>query len=471
MPGSTPSRVNLIFPIENINRELDWRLLLACTHARPTNRIFVGQHDVLFRMITKTGMRGGVYVGKHLFRQRPAFKDYERYRAIKAMGFLVVHLDEEGAVYDGDEERWRWWLLCGQLDPRCLDAEDYLCTWGDFQREFYRSLEPACADHITTTGHPRFELYKAAYRKYFAADAAAITARFGEYILVNTHVAYGNNALGLADTFSPRLGYHPDNPEERAASMARYSYELRVIGAFVRLVNRLSLTYPSVNIVLRPHPSEDWEYYRSVFRGVPNVHVVHEGPVAPWLLSCKLLLHTGCTTALEAHLADCPIVNYKAGNDPAQEIFLTELFGVECCSEDDVMKSVATVMSGEALPPLRALDPRARALMANFDHDCTAAFLRLLNEAEGQRAHVPQEWDSSRIRRVERARRVVERAKSLVRPLFALKQKQYAAMRSHFVRLDRAAIERKIATIEAMIGRRMNVTFYSPELLSIEAAD
>src|SRR5688500_4233163 len=125
MPGSAASKVNFLFPIENINREIDWRLLVACMHASSRNRIFIGQHDVLFRMATRTRMRGGVYVGKHLFRQRPTFQDYERYRAVKQLGFLVAHIDEEGAVYEGDEDRWRYWLVCAQFDPRCLDAEDY----------------------------------------------------------------------------------------------------------------------------------------------------------------------------------------------------------------------------------------------------------------------------------------------------------------------------------------------------------
>lgn len=465
------SKVNFIFPIENMNRELDWRLLLACMHARSTNRIFVGQHDVLYRMIVKTGMHGGVYVGKNLFRQRPAFKDYERYRRVKARGFLVIHLDEEGAVYDGEEDRWRYWLLEGQFDPRCLDAEDYVCTWGDFQRDFYRSLEPACAEHIRKTGHPRFELCKAEYRKYFERDVSAITDRYGEFILLNTNLGFGNNQLGVADTFSSRLGYSVENLEERMGVVARYAHEVGVIGAVIRLVNRLSIAHPDLNIVLRPHQGEDFEYYRTIFRGISNVHVVHEGPVAPWLLSCKLLIQTGCTTALEAYLADRASINYKSGADPGQNFLIIENFGVTCVSEDEVLQNVDSILrSGQVARPVAHLDSRARSLMGNFECDAISAFLEVLDEAESRRAQARQECAPRLIRRTELGRTILERLKSLVRPLLPHKQRQYQALRSHFVRFDREVIARKIRTIETMLGKRITVTFFSSELLSIETA-
>ena len=42
-----PRRTDILFPIETINRELDFRLWLACLHASPHRRIFIGQHDTM----------------------------------------------------------------------------------------------------------------------------------------------------------------------------------------------------------------------------------------------------------------------------------------------------------------------------------------------------------------------------------------------------------------------------------------
>jgi hypothetical protein len=46
------NKVNLLFPIEIMNRELDFRLFLAAYCARPNNRIFIGQTDAIYRVIS-----------------------------------------------------------------------------------------------------------------------------------------------------------------------------------------------------------------------------------------------------------------------------------------------------------------------------------------------------------------------------------------------------------------------------------
>jgi len=469
--SDTASKVNILFPVENMNREMDFRLFLACSHVKPSNRIFIGQHDVLYRMAVKTGMRSGVYVGKHLFRQLPAFKDYARYHAMKESQFAVIHLDEEGGLCDGDEDRWRWQLLEVLFDPRCLEAEDYICTWGDFQRDFYKSLNPRCSEHIIATGHPRFDLYKPAYRKYFDADVARITARYQDFILVNTKFVYGNNGLGLADTFSKRIGYDPSDLQKRLTFVARFAYEQRTMSDFVRLINHLSLRFPHVNIVVRPHQAEDWEFYRTIFRGIPNLHVVHEGTVGPWLLACKVLIHNSCTTGVEAYLTDTNLINYKSVVDAQHDLFLADIFGVQCFTDDEVVQNVeAMLKAGRSGPPPARFDDRAHSLMANFRQNSVAAFLQVIEEAEARQARLPQEWNPGRVGQVELSREMIDRAKSVMRPLFPAKQRQYKALRSNFLGLDRRTIERKVRTLEELVGKRVRTTFYSSALLSIETA-
>ena len=71
----------------------------------------------------------------------------------------------------------------------------------------------------------------------------------------------------------------------------------------VTLTHNLANKFPELNFIYRPHPSEDHDYYKVIFKGVKNINVEHDGNVIPWILACKLLLHDGCTTAIEATLA------------------------------------------------------------------------------------------------------------------------------------------------------------------------
>jgi surface carbohydrate biosynthesis protein len=461
-------KVNVLFPLEVLNRELDSKLILACISATAANRIFIGQHDVLFDVVTKTGMTGGVYVGKNIFRDLFPIETGARYRELKQQGFALVHLHEEGAVFEGDEERWRKTLLdC--LNPAILDKDDYLCTWGDFQRDYYQSLNPPCVGNIVTTGHPRFDYLKPSYRSYFEPDVQRIKARLGQFILINSAFGQVNNCLGLADTFSPRLNYDPADAGRRVATFSTFAHEALFIGAFIKLANNISLRWPDINIVWRPHPSENWDYYRTVFANIPNVHVLHEGPVTPWLMACSMLIHNGCTTGIEAYFAGTNVINYKPSFDPFCDLYLPNLFGVECPTEDAVMCHV-DAMLGTVKPagPSARLDEYAHALMRNFREDATSHFLKVLEATEQRQARVLQTWNPGAIRRGERVRSAVEALKNIVRPALPEKQRTYKALKSHFVGLDTSLVETKVRALEAMLGKCFAVTFYSSDLFSIE---
>jgi acyl carrier protein len=80
---------------------------------------------------------------------------------------------------------------------------------------------------------------------------------------------------------------------------------------FKDIVPKLSHAFPDVAIVVRPHPVEDNGPWKDAATDCPNVHVVHEGNVIPWLLAAKVLVQNSCTTAVEAYVLGRPVVNYQ----------------------------------------------------------------------------------------------------------------------------------------------------------------
>ena len=467
--------MNIFLPIETINRDLDFRLLLACAYAKPHHRFFVGFHGAVYPLALR--MRSGLFVGKHFILLEPARETYARYHALKDRGIVCMHLDEEGAVYQGDEEHWRH-NLRWQFDPCALQAEDYMCTWGDFQRDFYLSLGPKCAPNIRTTGHPRFELYKRAYREYYAEDVAALRAQYGDFILINGNFTIANNGLGLADTFSWRSGYNPnDQVVARDATVTRKGYfewwahTSHVLVNFVRLINRLSLRFPKHNIIIRPHPSEDWNYYTTIFNGIPNVHVKHSGPVAPWLLASKVLIHDGCTTAIEAFLGDTPIITYRSVGDSTRDTFLANIFGIQCRAEDDVVARVEDLLGmSRNGPPPALFTETAHRLFANFTQDSLSRFMDVMTEAEAQVGGAPESRSLARVAMDEHLRTAVRAAKSVVRPLFPAKQRQYKFFTQNmFYGFNERDIGKRLAAAQHVLKKTVRWKLYSDELVGIEA--
>lgn len=456
---------NLLFPIETINRELDFRLFLAVMCARQGGRVFVGQPWEL--ALLGRYMDGGVYLGRPF---DPFFPDCDltQYRMLKEHGITLVHLDEEGAIFPGEEDRWRV-ALDRQLDPRRLAADDYVCTWGEFQRQHYRSLAPICGSNIHTTGHPRFDLYKPRYRAYYEDEAVTLRARFGSFILVNTNLAYANDAVGPKKIFSKRGGYVAGDPRKRLDHIRFWAHVSHTLANMVTVVTRLSIEFPDTQVVVRPHPSESIDFYQTVFDGAPNIHVVREGHVAPWLLAAGVLLHDGCTTAVEAFLGGLPVVSYKSMLNPQYDQYLPNIFGARCSTEDEVVEAIREGLAKrrpDEPPQGTLLEDRAAALMLNLRCD---SFPRLVEVLEEAQTHVR----TSRFGTLRHSIHVgyetlKERTKSIVRPLFPMRSAWARYSRSKFFGLGNAGVFERLERIQKVLNKRVSVSLPRETLLVIE---
>lgn len=376
---------HLLFPVASVDGELDERLALAVLAARPDNRIYIGPHRALVRLARR--LRGGVYLGPHPSLS-PVAEALDDYRRLKQRDFVFVHFDSDAATYCGSQDRWRK-ILRRRLDPRQFDADDYLCTWGDFQRQVYRELDPPCRANIRTTGHPGLELYQRPWRSYYDAQARQIRGRFGDFLLIHTDLARANHRQGPESTFSAANGVRFADLGRRLHNIHQWAYKNEQLSHIVRLVHRLHIVFPDISIVLRPHPSEDPAFYRLVFQGLPSVHVEGGGSSAPWVLAARCVIHSGCMAGLKAHLGDVRLINFQPVDAPAHRPFLVDQFGVRCEDEDDVVDCLVELFHSEAQrlsfdnPPL--IDHRAKRLLNNL---CGSAFPAMLSVLEEAQQHV-----------------------------------------------------------------------------------
>jgi surface carbohydrate biosynthesis protein len=464
------SPIGIVFPVETINRELDYRLWLACVAAKPGRRIIIAQHDVAYALTDR--MRNGVYVGKNVFMSRFPFGT-ERYASVKERGFTLVHVDEEGLCPGKSRDIWAR-ALDARLDPSILAREDFACTWGTAQHDHYKPkhVDP---QKVVITGHPRFDLLKEKQREFYASDTASIRARFGDFVLINTNLVHANNGLGLADSFTNIVhDYDPKDPVSRLNHFNGWALQSHLLANLVKLVNRLSVEFPETNFVIRPHPSEEWSYYRTIFNGIPNVHVVHEGNVVPWLFACRVLIHDACTTAIEAHFCGRPVINYRSfepKNAWTDDFWLPAIFGARCTHEDEVVALMRDLDGARAATTEARFNDDAYALMENFRADgALEKVARTIDDAcDGltKKPELPSQWS---IRVAEEVRLAEDRARGVVRPLFPAKHARAKALRAFFPGLDREKIDSKLRTIRRLTGRSFQRSFMGDSILTIEAS-
>jgi hypothetical protein len=119
---------------------------------------------------------------------------------------------------------------------------------------------------------------------------------------------------------------------------------------FQEMIPALEKALPDSTIVVRPHPVESQEVYRQIAGRCERVHVINEGNVVPWLMACKVLIHNGCTTSVEAFAMGVPAVSYRATtNDDYDYGFyrLPNKLSHQCFDFDELQQTLKKILCGE----------------------------------------------------------------------------------------------------------------------------
>lgn len=456
---------NFLFPIETTARELDQKIYMAILSSKKGRKIYIG--DQQFVRILSYFLKCGVFYGKHLF-GKPKFSDMGYYKRLKKRGFNVVHLNEEGAVWPGKEDDWKNILEQAER-PSKLDKTDFLATWGEWQKKTNIEREPTHAS-IKATGHPRFDLYSKKFRKYFDEDVNKIVAEYGDYILVNTAFSYSNNGeKGVQFIFKPTLSYDTSNLEHRKYRFKRWKQQMFSMASIVDLVNKLSMAMPDKKIVLRPHPSESTSYYKAIFQNIDNVYVIYKGAVGPWIMGCQVLIHNGCTTAIEATLSGKAVLNYATNSDPDFDVFLANICGVTISNESEAIDYVLRVFENKTKinMPDNAL---ADSLFCNFKNAETGYdVLTLLEEADKKNC----------CDKVKSLDNTTLPLLSLINILYLCSKYFYLTLkgrfrdfvdyRKRFETFHHDDLDRKINLMSSILGKRVKITYFSSRLFVLES--
>ncbi|MCA9665816.1 MAG: hypothetical protein KC503_09520 [Myxococcales bacterium] len=445
----------VLLPVESTTRDLDARLVLAARWVRPGRRVVVGAPaDVVTAAEQLEG--GGVYLGKSLFQgyreqaegQRSA-RDYGR---VRARGFSVAHLEDEGALLAGSRAQREH--AAGRIPALAyLDTRDTLCAWGSFDQHVYRQLRPDIAERVIVTGHPRFALYRSPLRAYYEPAAAALRAELGPFVLVATTTARANPISSLERIFSASYNYQAADPRRRLAFVRQWGHTQRQLARCVELVHRLADEIDAT-IVVRPHPSEDESLYHAVLAGLDRVVVRREGPVSPWLLACSALLQDGCTTAVEGYLAGCPVLTYvPAEVETAHRRPLASWVGTECENEQSVIDNVRRALAGGRSQV--TLPDEARELLCDLaDGDAGLDGLDALIERECPPA---QPGASAELAGLGRALSLARARRTLAEVARNAREAIEAGVRGSSHELRRARAERRYARAKFDVLRRADI--------------
>lgn len=451
--------MNILLPIETINREIDFKLMLGAMLSGEGYKIFIGQHDFLLSLLPR--LKTGVYIGKNIFHKKSNEEDGKRYYQLKEQNFDIIYLHEEGGVFVGDERRWKQ-ILCTQYDPSLFDDKDRLCVWGNFQKEFDQTRIKDVP--VYAVGHPRFDLYKIPFKAFYQEEVQKILNRYGSYVLINGNYSWANHGKGLHHTFAE--SNREQEVGERLRRVHYYSYFTRQMVAMVELTHRLAVKFPEINFIYRPHPSENHHYYEVVFKGIANILVNRKGSVNAWILGAKALIHDGCTTAIEATIAGIPAINYKPFFDLECDIWLANSMGAKAATEEEVISFLLNLGAFQK-KDLEKISPLAHSLLFNFQGDSFSALTSVIAEKIIEKKIESTEFPSRQFIQIKYAQIQAKLAGQLL--LQPQKAKTILYHQTKFYGFDPEMIHSKLANAALLLGKKIRWTYYNKNLIRIDS--
>ncbi|NCO50654.1 MAG: hypothetical protein GW875_00960 [Deltaproteobacteria bacterium] len=337
----------LILPVESQVRELDAKLLLSCCAAERGYPVVIGSRAYVHFAIA--GLRRGIYCAKSMRSMSDLM-----FRIIRGLGHDIIAWEEEALVHPPAEVFYSL-----RLSPATVRQVSHLFAWGEENRELlqnYPHMPPNLPMHLT--GNPRGDMLRPELRSFFNPAVQEIRDEFGDFLLINTNFTDVNPYLPTLGLFAPakdsskprQLGQAGKGmPRDFAAGLE--IHKRSILNDFLTMIPVLEQALPGINLVVRPHPSEDHSLYHEVAKRCERVHVSHQGNVLPWLLACKALVHNGCTTAVESHALGVPAVSYLNTFDPTYDYDFQGLpnrLSHECFTIDELIAALGGILDGSA---------------------------------------------------------------------------------------------------------------------------
>ncbi|MEO8558323.1 MAG: surface carbohydrate biosynthesis protein [Rhodospirillales bacterium] len=431
---------HLLIPVETLNREFDGKLLLALMAAERGWRPIVGgrtaMHQRLASLPRSVYVAKGVRSGSRLI-----------FSLLEKMGHAIVAFDEEALVRFSDD------VFLMKLEPQTFSKVRMFFAWGHDNAQIWRRSPYYQGQPMIEAGNPRVDMMRPELRDYYKPEIDDIRRRFGDFVLINSNFSAVNHFIANHSRFKVAEWAPAEKADFYRGGLQ--AQKKRLFEAFLELLPALSKAMRPYNIVVRPHPSENPETWEIAAGGLDNVHVLHEGPVVPWLAAARALVHNGCTSAVEAAVIGTPAFAYRPVVSNQFDLPLPNELSRQCFDAESLFASLRQAMSGPR-PTERQLtaaqDVKLRELIAAVDGELSCA--RILDAIDRHRAELApspsatwRSWIAAwlRLQRRALARLVRTRLKS------SPSSKVYTAHK--FPGIGVAEVNKRIARFQSALGR------------------
>jgi surface carbohydrate biosynthesis protein len=317
-------------------RELDSRLLMAVIAVARGFEVVLGQKWLIERNIER--MTPGIYFSKTL-----TVRDAKMLKRAKAAGFITAAIDEESPGLAVEHDTF-WWV-----SSEAVVNTDMIFMPGAGNIRHFAACHQVPESHVHPAANPRWDLLRRELRLALEPAAAELRRQHGDFILINSNLGLSNSKKGSAAEMIQGLidqgKVHPS--DKRLMKMLDDIVEMEEVNkaALLDFLPRVAERFPSLKIILRPHPSEDMEVWYKWIAGIPNLALIREGSAIPWILAARLLVHTNCTTGVEAVALDRPAICLVPAENPANKRYLANQVNPVAATTEETLAMVERILA------------------------------------------------------------------------------------------------------------------------------
>lgn len=304
-----------------------------------------------YGIVFKSNLEGGVQrLPKGIYFLNSIYSDtYSAIKEIVDYGNKVFVLDEEGLVIRNEEEYLK------RIDYDSFQIVSKFLCYGKEQYETLKKKFPTHIDKLEITGNPRINLLNREFDELESESTLRIKEKYGPFILIVSN--FGTvNLYGSDVTREDRYKIKYEafikmklvtNDSEKKDFDKRFNHYENIFQEFLKLTGEIGQKYPHLNIIVRPHPSEDQKLWKELACKYNNVNVIYEGNLTEWIKASNLVIQNGCTSAIESLLLNKTCISYRPYVDEEYDQYLPSKLSVNTQSMEEVFNIVDNAIISE----------------------------------------------------------------------------------------------------------------------------
>lgn len=327
--------MNIYIYLEISKRELDSKLLLAVLAASKGHDVLISNWANFALGFESKSLSPGIFYTKSI---TPSPMKLEKNDLLLRHGVKITCIDEEsGLTHDNFDD-----FVSMRFSQETIDQVSAIFCWGNRDYHFLKNIFPTKSDVFHLTGSPRVDLWGAYFLPYWDKP---ITLPKRPFVLVSSNLGLTNGRRSFFDFYKSILasGYFARLPNFFDEIFGKASEEFLLTREYIRAIKTLCDRNPHFDVVFRPHPNENEDIWKTYLQNIPNCKVISSHSIGSWIGHASALVHNGCLTALEATVANLPVITFAPFNQ-VWENDLPNQLGVKVANGEELSDAVNAIL-------------------------------------------------------------------------------------------------------------------------------